>query len=225
MKPPPLAVGFDLDYTLWDADAFFRSFVDAIAGDLGARLGFGPDLIAWAFLGAHRRLAPDHPHLFDEALRELGAWDPGQVEDLVRRYRRHRPPAQLYPGAADLLGALARAGYPLFLVTDGHPATQRHKVEALGLAPAFRTLVFTGDLQPEYHKPSCLPFLQACARLEVEPSRCVFVGDDARRDVPGPRRLGMFTAGVPTGPFAALAASGETPHARLRTLTELEAWL
>jgi putative hydrolase of the HAD superfamily len=224
MRPPPLAVGFDLDYTLWDADAYFRSFVEVVAGDLGARLGFGPEVIAWAFLGAHARLAPDHPHLFDEALRELGAWDPDEVADLVHRYRRHRPPARPYPGAVPLLEALAGSGYALFLVTDGHPATQRHKVAALGLAPAFQAMVFTGDFPPEYHKPSCFPFLQACARLGVEPSRCVYVGDHARRDVPGPRRLGMFTAGVPTGPFAAMAAP-EPPQVRLAALAELEAWL
>jgi len=163
------------------------------------------------------------PGLFDEALRDLGAWRPEWVAELVRGYRGHRPPARLYPGAAELLARLAERGCPLFLVTDGHSATQRHKVAALGLAPRLDRMVFTGDYPPELHKPSVFPFLHACGGLGVELARCVYVGDNPRCDFQGPRRLGMTTVGVGTGPFAHLEAPPElAPHLRIRAVAELE---
>ncbi len=36
------AVGFDLDYTLWDQDAFARTFFEAIAAGTGPAPGLGP---------------------------------------------------------------------------------------------------------------------------------------------------------------------------------------
>ncbi len=202
------AVGFDLDYTLWDQDAFFASFFDAAAGDYGRRLGCGPRRFVQVCAGALRKLTPDHPALFDQVLHQLGAWDPRLVAELVTRFHAHRPPAAPYPGADRTLRLLREAGFRLFLVSDGHTPSQRHKLAALGLSRRFDHLVFTGDLPEHRRKPNPYPFLVACARLEVAPEHCLYVGDHPARDFPGPRRLGMLTAVVPTGPFA----GGEVPR-------------
>ncbi|MDR3669554.1 MAG: HAD family hydrolase [Holophaga sp.] len=216
------AVGFDLDYTLWDQDSFARSFFDAIAGELGRRLGCGRSLVARTCQDALDRLTLAHPNLFDQVLHRLGAWEPRLVGELVERYHQHRPPAQLYPGALPTLSQLREAGFRLFLVTDGHLATQRHKVAALGLGPWFDQLVFTGGLPEHQRKPSPFPFQLACARLGVAPGRCTYVGDNAACDFQGPRRLGMFTIGVSTGPFAGMPAEpGLEPHLRIGRLEEL----
>ena len=223
MAAPLLAVGFDLDYTLWDQDPFASSFFEGIAGELGARLGCGRARAARH--GAHGRLTLGHPRLYDMALAELGVSDRFLVAELVARYHRHRPPIQAYPGAAALLARLGRA-YPLFLVSDGHPETQRYKLAALGLAAHFPLAVFTGDFQPALRKPSCFPFLYACARLGLEPARCAYVGDNPRCDFQGPGRLGMLTVGVATGPFAGLPVSAElAPKHRIKELLQLEALL
>ena len=225
---PVAAVGFDLDFTLWDQNAFIRSFFAAVAGDLGRRLGLGRPQVLEACEGALERLTLAHPRLFDQALHRLGAWDPRLVAELVVRYRRHRAPAEPYPGAVAALERCRRAGLRLFLVTDGKPDTQRYKVAALGLGPWFDVLVFTGDLPPEQSKPSPTPFQIACGRLGVAPERCLFVGDHPACDVPGARSLGMATLGVRTGPFAALAANsgeaaggGSAPDAWIDAVGEL----
>lgn len=223
MRIAPLAVGFDLDYTLWDQDAFARSFFDELAPAWGERLGCGGQALRQALEGALQRLTLGHPALFDEALRDLGLWTPERVAELVERYHQHRPPARPYPGAAELLGRLAGRGLPLFLVTDGHSPTQRHKVAALGLEAHLDRMVFTGDYPSQLHKPSVFPFLHACGGLGVELARCVYVGDNPRCDFQGPRRLGMTTVGVGTGPFAHLEAPPElAPHLRIRAVAELE---
>ena len=223
MTAPLLAVGFDLDYTLWDQDAFALSLFEDLAQEWGVRLACGPEAVRQAFTGAMDRLTLAHPKLFDEALRDLGAWSPAGVAELVRRYRQHRPPVQLYPGAAELLDRLAGRGLRLFLVTDGHSATQRHKVEALGMGNRFHCQVFTGDYPEAFSKPSVLPFLLACGNLGVDPSGCVYVGDNPRCDVQGPRQLGMRTVGVATGPFAHLEAAPEqVAHLRIGQVRDLE---
>ena len=223
MSPAPLAVGFDLDYTLWDQDAFALSFFESIAQEWGERLGCSPGEVFRAFRDAHQRLTLGHPNLFDAALQDLGAWSRGWVEELVRRYHQHRPPASPYPGAAEVLEHLAGSGLRLFLVTDGHGDTQRHKVAALGLGARFERMVFTGDFQESLRKPSRFPFLFACGGLGVDLTRCVYVGDNPLCDFQGPRQLGMFTVGVGTGPFADLPVPPEqAPHLRIQGLRELE---
>ena len=215
------AVGFDLDYTLWDQDAFARSFFEDIAGEFGRRLGLGRCQVLRTCHGALDRLTLAHPFLFDHILHQLAAWDPRLVAELVERYHRHRPPGALYPGAERTLRQLREAGLRLFLVTDGHGPTQRHKVEALGLCPWFEQMVFTGDFPDACRKPAPYPFQLACDRLGVAPGRCVYVGDHPARDFPGPRRLGMLTIGVATGPFAGTGAPEHAPHLRIGPLEEL----
>ena len=224
MSSRPLhAVGFDLDYTLWDQDAFALSLFEDLAQEWGVRLACGPEAVRQALQGALDRLTLAHAHLFDEALRELGAWSPERVAELVRRYHQHRPPAQPYPGAPELLDRLVRRGLPLFLVTDGHSATQRHKLDALGLGGYFQCQVFTGDAPLDLGKPSVLPFLFACGKLGVEPPGCVYVGDNPLCDFQGPRQLGMTTVGVGTGPFAHLVvAEAQAPHLRIAQVRDLE---
>jgi putative hydrolase of the HAD superfamily len=199
---PIRAVGFDLDYTLWDQEDFYRTFFQAQAREFGRRLGCGPRLFVQAGASALEQLTPAHAGLFDRVLAQLGAWQPRLVEELVDRFHRHRPPMAPYPGARETLERLRAGGWRLFLVTDGYAPTQRSKVATLGLAACFEVLVFTGELPDGQQKPSPAPFRLACDRLGLPPSQCLYVGDHPALDVPGPRSLGMLTAGVATGPFA-----------------------
>jgi putative hydrolase of the HAD superfamily len=216
------AVGFDLDFTLWDQEDFARSFFEAVAADFGRRLGCGARAFTRAGVGALERLTLAHPRLFDQVLHQLGAWDPRLVAELVERYHQHRPAARLYPGAWDTLGQLQGAGLRLFLVTDGRGTTQRAKVEALGLARWFDPMIFTGELPEGCGKPDPYPFLLACQRLGLAPARCAYVGDNPERDFAGPRSLGMLTIGVATGPYARVAAApGQGPQLRIGRLEEL----
>ena len=216
------AVGFDLDFTLWDQEDFARSFFVAVAADFGRRLGCGSRAFTRACVSALDRLTLAQPRLFDQVLHQLGAWYPRLVAELVERYHQHRPAARPYPGAEDTLGQLKAAGLRLFLVTDGRGPTQRSKVEALGLAPWFDPMIFTGELPEGCGKPDPYPFRLACRRLALAPDRCAYVGDNPERDFAGPRSLGMLTIGVATGPYARLAAApGQLPRLRIGRLEEL----
>ncbi len=221
-----LAVGFDLDYTLWDQGRFVLSFLGSIAEELGGRAGCPPDHAERVLRETLGNLGAGHPALFDAALTALGLEDPALVADLVERYHRHRPPMHPYPEAIPVLDRLRSKGTRLFLVTDGRSDTQRYKVEALGLAPWFEERVFTGDFPRLLHKPSPFPFLLACRRLRLRPGQCAFVGDNPLCDFEGPRRLGMLTLGVGTGPYAGLDVPlRRSPHHRVADLSGLGRYL
>ena len=225
MRPGALAVGFDLDYTLWDQDLFFRSFGEAVSSWLGEQSGLGSARVATAFHWGLRELTLHHPRLLGAVLDHLGIRDPGLEWELVTRYRNHRPAMRPYASAVPTLDWLQAAGFHLFLVTDGHSATQRYKVEALGLGPWFDAMVFTDELPGPHAKPSRLPFQLAADRLGVAPFRCLYVGDDPERDVAGPRSLGMGTIGVGTGPFARQRPPGLSPDQRIDALEHLRGLL
>ena len=217
-----LAVGFDLDYTLWDQGTFAESFFGSIAWELGGRLGCKGERVERVLQETLAQLTMAHPHVFDEALRRMGVDDPGLVAELVERFHRHRPPLCPYPGARGALERLLDRGYRLFLVTDGVSATQRYKVAALGLEPCFHALVFTGDFPLILQKPSPFPFLLACRKLGLRPRQCAFVGDNPLADFEGPQRLGMLTIGVRTGPYAnQLAPKGPAPDFRIHAFEDL----
>ena len=63
----------------------------------------------------------------------------------------------------------------------------------LGVRPLVDTVVFAGEHGDKQGKPDRAPFVAALRRLEVQPSRAVFVGDDDHCDLFGAARVGLRT--------------------------------
>jgi putative hydrolase of the HAD superfamily len=78
---------------------------------------------------------------------------------------------------------------PLGVITNGTEAQQRGKLERMGIADRFEVMV-TSEMAG-LGKPDPRIFVQAAARLNTSPDRCVHVGDDWMRDVEGARRAGF----------------------------------
>lgn len=77
---------------------------------------------------------------------------------------------------------------PLAVVTGGHRHVCRRILAHLGLEDCFDTIVASEDT--DRHKPEPEPFLEAAARLGVEPQRCV-VWEDSDLGIEAARRAGM----------------------------------
>jgi putative hydrolase of the HAD superfamily len=105
------------------------------------------------------------------------------------RLRDHRDVTPV-PGAPGAVERLAER-YPLAVVTNGAPETQTPKLEALGLADAFETVVHAG--YDTLAKPDPAPFLDALDALGTPAPATVHVGD-AGDDVLGADAAGMRTA-------------------------------
>jgi putative hydrolase of the HAD superfamily len=219
--PAIAAIGFDLDYTLWDPGDCRVASLRILARVLSNGSGLDPVLVRTALGKAMDRFTPHHPRLLGAILEDLGIGDARTGPERAAQDRSSQP-LRLYPGALSALEWFKRAGFRLFLVADGPRQTLRDQVTALGLAPWFHAMVFTDEL-PGYHpKPSPVPFAVAADRLGVAPARCLYVGDDPARDFEGARKLGMRTLGVATGPFARLAvAPHQEPDVRIGGLREL----
>lgn len=218
-------VVFDLDDTLYPERDF------AISGFKAAE--------AWAHgaLGVSMGLAEEMTRLLDEGhLGPLFAMalkahhpdhTPEQLADLVRIWRDHPPDIQLFDDAAWALAHYAAQG-PLGLITDGTHGMQRRKVEALGVAPRFAEMVFTGALGGrDFHKPHPLSYEKIEAALTAGGNeRFVYVGDNPAKDFVVPNARGWVSVmvhrpGVPRTHSAANVAAGGAPQHTIASLRQL----
>jgi len=194
---PLKALLFDLDNTLFDRDRAFHRWADNfISADLGlcdaapreearhllmaldAR-GYGPKAAMFAAIKGQ------YPALGES------------VETLVEAFYRQMPAfAALDGDAAQLLGALHRAGLPFGIVTNG-TRHQHAMVEALGLDRR-ASCVFVSETFGA-RKPEAAIFLAAAAALDVEPRDALFVGDNPEADIGGAHRSGMRTVWLRRG--------------------------
>ncbi len=101
------------------------------------------------------------------------------------------------------------------IVTNGG-AAQRDKLQRAGLADVVEQVFISGELG--IAKPAPAIFERALAWSAVQPSECLFVGDDPINDIAPAAALGMATAWLPRGPWV-----GERqPEHTLGAITDLE---
>lgn len=95
---------------------------------------------------------------------------------------------QLFVGVQDLLCGIVNMGRRWGIVTNKAEYLAKPLLEPLNLHTTLGCLV-CGDTTP-FIKPHPAPLLEAARRMEVDPSECVYVGDDAR-DISAARAAGM----------------------------------
>jgi putative hydrolase of the HAD superfamily len=203
------ALIFDLDDTLCPERRFVLARLAAVAEHLrdryGPRIDFQAELVRCYEADLRTRV-------FDAVLERAGIEpSPEVVRDLVGLYRSGPVEVRPYPDTVAALEFWSRR-LPLGLVTDGYGPTQRAKVEALGIGPYFRAVVYTYDLGPEGVKPSEAPFRRVREAIGFS-GPAVFVGDNPRLDVPGPKRLGWTAVRIrrPGAKFAGAPADPACP--------------
>lgn len=82
---------------------------------------------------------------------------------------------RLYPGAAEAVGRLRRAGYRTAVCTNKPEALAVALLDRLGLGAAFGALVGADTLP--VRKPDPLPFTESVRRAGGDPRRAVLIGD------------------------------------------------
>ena len=177
------AVLFDLDGTLIDSAPDLAAAANAMraARDL-AELPY-PMLRRHAGSGARGMLAAalectpgdaDYETLRDECLRRYEATMPGC--------------SRVFDPVLPLLDRLDAARLRWGIVTNKAGRLAVPQATALGLMPR-AAVVVAGDCTPHL-KPHPASLIEAARRLGVDPTRCVYVGDDLR-DVQAARAAGM----------------------------------
>lgn len=195
---PVAAVAFDLDDTLFDRRATWRSLLEGWLGG-GDAAQAEPEVMA----------ADSHGHTpRREFFQWLWARFPGLAEDptgLQTRFRRDFPRhVACDPVTAAALTELRSRGMELALLSNGNESFQTAKLRACGAAPFFQKshMLFSGTLG--FAKPDPRTFHALAHSLSQPPSAILFVGDDPLRDIAGARNAGMQTCRV--------RRSGRTPE-------------
>jgi putative hydrolase of the HAD superfamily len=215
-EPEIEAVLFDLDDTIYPQADWLAGAWDAVArraaafGVDGRRLDSTLTLIAAA--------GSDRGRIIDRALAQLGATGV-PVAPLVEAFHRaHAQRLWPYAGAAEVLHLLATR-VPIGLVTDGEPDVQRAKLRSLCLERSFDALVFSDDLGRDKRKPHPAALVRAARMIDVDPARCVYIGDRPEKDVAAARAARMRAVRVRTGEYSYLP-DAPRPWFAARDLTQ-----
>ncbi|MBS1818541.1 MAG: HAD family hydrolase [Acidobacteria bacterium] len=207
------AILFDLDDTLYPLRHFRLSGFAAVARHVAAHHGVDEARAYRILLGAAS--GPTRGRELNVLTERLGLDVP--VATLVRVIRRHTPTLQLPGPTAATLRTLGRS-WKLAIVTNGIPAIQRAKVEALGVEPLVDTVVYASEHGTGEGKPEREPFLAALEALAVEPARAIAVGDDEFSDIFGAARCGLRTIQTREwrrGPFGVVSLCADAVVSRM----------
>jgi len=185
----PTCVAFDLDDTLYLERDYVRSGFHAVEDWARKNLGLEDfSSRAWGLFQQGER-----GNIFDLLLLQSGITpEKNVIGSMVDLYRRHKPDIKLPADAAECLRDL-RGRVRLALISDGVPLSQRNKIDALGLAQFFDTIVLTSELGDGFTKPHPRSFSQVQQTSGEEVQRYVYVADNPLKDFLGPRSLGWKT--------------------------------
>ena len=182
---PVSVVLFDLDGTLADSAGDLAGAVNRIRAERGLA-PVGVDVLrphasagARGLLAAGMGVKPDDSDYLELRDRFLVYYAEGLANTTA-----------LFHGVAPLLDGLEARGLRWGIVTNKAERYTRPVLSALGLADRARAVV-SGDTTA-HPKPHPAPLLHATELLAVDPTQCVYVGDDLR-DVTAGNAAGMST--------------------------------
>jgi putative hydrolase of the HAD superfamily len=76
------------------------------------------------------------------------------------------------------------------VLCDGTPDVQRRRIDALKLDHFIHRVVLTEEQGSRFRKPHPQPFVELQRWMGLPSHKCLYVGDDPRRDFHAPRQLG-----------------------------------
>ena len=96
---------------------------------------------------------------------------------------------RLYADARSTVRTLQQAGIRMVLVTNGPSQLQRRKIEILGIAPWFESVLVSAEVG--HSKPEPGIYMLALECLNANPKEAWFVGDNLYTDIAGANNVGM----------------------------------
>lgn len=179
---------FDLDDTLFPEREFVLSGFRAV--DLWVRQILGCE--SFYTIAADLFERGDRGNLFNQALQALEIEDtPERIQQMIGVYRTHSPDISLFEDARWALSHFSTG--PLGIITDGYLNVQKRKAKVLGLEERVDTIVYTDAYGRQNWKPSPLPYQKMMQATGVDPTDCIYVGDNPKKDFIQARALGWRT--------------------------------
>ena len=94
----------------------------------------------------------------------------------------------LFDDAEEILDYLKNK-YKLAIISNGDTDQQKRKIQFTGLDKYFQDIVISSEVG--YSKPQKEIFEIACKRINLEPEKCIMVGDKYKVDIEGSINTGM----------------------------------
>ena len=196
------AVLFDIDDTLFPTTEFARrARRNAVRAMVDAGLTLDEELVFRELEEVIAEFSSNYEHHYDKLVRRLRveALTPRRTAPIVAagvaayhdtKMREIAPFEDVPP----LLDDLRDAGLRLGVITHGWSVKQAEKLVRLGLIPFFEAdAIFISD-QIGISKPNPKLYETALARMDLDASEVMYVGDRPAHDVAPPKSLGMITA-------------------------------
>ncbi|SFE31732.1 phosphoglycolate phosphatase [Paracidovorax wautersii] len=124
----------------------------------------------------------------------------------------------VFPGIAQMIAQIEERGLPWGIVTNKATRFTQPLIQAMPLLRGAGAVV-SGDTTP-HSKPHPEPLLEAARRLGVEPSSCIYVGDD-ERDIVAGEAAGMKTVAAVYGYLGTKTPSAWGADAMINSPDEL----
>lgn len=182
------AVIFDMDGTILDTEAVFKTIVFEVCTDLGFEM---TDAVHNSMVGS------SHEHTNKLLIQAYGVAFPYALFDercrVIMRERSHEG-VPVKPGAREFITELRERDIPLAVATSSRNPHAQHHLGAVGLLHLFDTVVTRDDVVNP--KPHPEPYLTAAQRLGIEPVHCLAL-EDSNTGVRAAHAAGMQTVMVP----------------------------
>ncbi|HEY5801104.1 MAG TPA: HAD-IIIA family hydrolase [Burkholderiaceae bacterium] len=205
---------FDWDGTLMDSTAAIVNVIQAAARDLG--LPAPSDEAAAHVIGLS----------LAEALQSvLPDLDPAMYPKMAERYRYHflsrDHELTLFPGVPAMLDDLAQQGYFLAVATGKSRVGLNRSLDAAKLLSVFDA---TRCADETFSKPHPAMLQELTRELGQDMGRTVMIGDTTH-DVQMAHNAGAAAIAVHYGAHPSHQLDALNPHASMRSIAELHAWL
>lgn len=179
---------FDLDDTLYKEQQYVDSGICAVAYEAES-LGVLPKSDAYLLIKNSPNVASGFDRL---ALIASGAKISYDVNRMLDIYRYHMPNISLSEETHNLLNTLLRRRVKLGIITDGRSATQRAKINALGLNKyvAPENILISAEIGNDKTKSTSFQLIMTRNPSETT---FVYIGDNPQKDFYWPNKLGWQT--------------------------------
>jgi HAD superfamily hydrolase (TIGR01509 family) len=205
------AVVFDLDGLLIETEEIWDEVREEIVRGRGGswtgaaqRDMMGMSSTEWSRYMHEALGVPDAPERINELV----------VERMAERYRSSLP---LLPGAVEAVQRIA-ARWPLGLASSSNRPLIELVLDVAGLAPHFQAVVSSEEVARG--KPAPDVYLEAAARLGVDPSRAAAV-EDSEAGIRSATAAGMRVVAIPNRTFPPSEEAVELADVVLASLDEL----
>jgi len=210
------AVIFDLDNTLFDYRQYFFGAFEDISKYISTKYNISESTTTQNLTNLLKEKTSMYSHLFDDYVRIMNIKE--EPQEIVRIFNDHQGKIEPFADVIPTLTKLKKSDYKLGMVTDGNVERQKRKLDTLGIADLFDTVVFTKEFEP---KPSSVSYLKALELLKVDPVDAVYIGDNPLRDFQGAKKIGMKCIRISRGEFASIPGNNEIDFT-IKELDELQ---